>query len=198
MENKKGQLGLSTVKAVMIVFLILAVIGVVTILALTSIRDVADDIDKSTVGIVNLTTESKVNETGAYISGTSGLRNCVATLTSGINQTSKTAINATDLTSTGCLVQFDGDAPTWYNNSLWNVTGSYTYSDARVTNLVSNVTDANVSFFGSTGTIFAILIVVVIILAISIILAVVSGFGKGGGIGGGRSGGFGSDTVGGI
>lgn len=38
-ENKKGQLGLDTVKAVMIAFLVLAVIGVAIILATVSLRD---------------------------------------------------------------------------------------------------------------------------------------------------------------
>lgn len=39
MENKKGVLGLDTVKAVMITFLVLAVIGVSVTLALVSLRD---------------------------------------------------------------------------------------------------------------------------------------------------------------
>ena len=102
--NKKGQLGLDTVKAVMIAFLIMAVIGVAIVLALVSLK-----------------------------------------------------------------------------NSNIFATGSQEYNDTA--DITSNVSSGITSFFGNTGTIFAILVVVVIILAISIIIAVVSRFG------GGRTGG---------
>ena len=39
MKNKRGQLGLETVKSVMITFLVIAVIGVSVVLALVSLRD---------------------------------------------------------------------------------------------------------------------------------------------------------------
>jgi len=44
-------------------------------------------------------------------------------------------------------------------------------------NIVGNISEGLVDFFGNTTTIFAILVVVVIILAISIIIAAVSRFG---------------------
>jgi len=53
--------------------------------------------------------------------------------------------------------------------------GSQEQNDTN--NIVANISDGLVSFFGNTGTIFAILVVVVIILAISIIIAAVSRFG---------------------
>jgi len=96
--DKKGVLGLNTVREVFTAFLILAVLGIAILLALVSLRD------------ANIFT--------------SGSR----------------AMNDT-------------------------------------TNIVGNVSGGLVTFFESTGTIFAILIVVVIILAIAIIIAVVSGFG---------------------
>jgi uncharacterized membrane protein len=45
-------------------------------------------------------------------------------------------------------------------------------------NIVGNVSGGLVTFFGSTGTIFSILVVVVIILAISIIIWAVGRFGQ--------------------
>jgi len=45
-------------------------------------------------------------------------------------------------------------------------------------NIIGNVSSGLVTFFGSTGTIFSILIVVVIILAISIIIWAVGRFGQ--------------------
>jgi len=53
--------------------------------------------------------------------------------------------------------------------------GSQEQNDTN--NIVGNISGGLVSFFSSTGTIFAILVVVVIILAISIIIAAVSRFG---------------------
>lgn len=45
-------------------------------------------------------------------------------------------------------------------------------------NIVGNVSNGLVTFFGSTGTIFSIMVVVVIILAISIIIWAVGRFGQ--------------------
>lgn len=45
--------------------------------------------------------------------------------------------------------------------------------------IIGNTSTALADFFGNTGTIFSILVVVVIILAIAIIIAVVSRFGSG-------------------
>ena len=53
------------------------------------------------------------------------------------------------------------------------------YNDTN--NIIKNVTGGLNTFFASTGTIFAILIVVVIISAIGIVIYVVSRFGSGGG-----------------
>lgn len=54
-------------------------------------------------------------------------------------------------------------------------TGSYEYNATN--DITYNITDGVRGFFGNTGTIFAMLVVVVIILSISVIIAVVSRFG---------------------
>ncbi len=51
-------------------------------------------------------------------------------------------------------------------------------ADVATDSIIGNVSDGLVTFFGSTGTIFSILIVVVIILAISIIIWAVGRFGQ--------------------
>ncbi len=51
-------------------------------------------------------------------------------------------------------------------------------ADNATDNIIGNVSGGLVTFFGSTGTIFSILIVVVIILAISIIIWAVGRFGQ--------------------
>jgi len=200
MKYKKAQLGLGTVKAVMIMFLILAVLAVSILLVLPLIRDVTEDVDRTSVSITNITTDSTVNETGAYVSGTSGLLNCVLSVTSAINQTGSVWIASGNYTTSTCKILCDG-CDAGYNNTLWNVTGSYTYSEATSRELTGNVTTGIKDFFNNTGTIFAILVVVVIILAIAIIIAVVSRFGGGegrvsGGLGRRRE--YGSETVMGV
>jgi len=175
MKFKKAQLGLNTVKAVMIAFLVISVIGVAIILTLTSVRNVAEDIDTNSVSITNITTDSVVNETGAYVSGTSTLLNCVLSVTGAINQTDSVIISSGNYTTSGCKIVYAGAGD--YNNTVWNITGSYVYSGSNSRNIQSNVSSGVTGFFSNTGTIFSILVVVVIILAIAIIIAVVSRFG---------------------
>jgi len=64
MNNKRGQLGLDTVKSVMISFLVLAVISIAIVLALVSLRD-------SNIFTANSPEERDVNDTIANI--TSGI-----------------------------------------------------------------------------------------------------------------------------
>jgi len=173
MEGKKGELGLETVKGVMIVFLVIAIIGVTLIVLGTNLSNVSDDIDVTSVSVINLTTLSVVNETGAYLSGTSTLRNCALTITQANNVSDYIAPG--NYTTSGCLVVYDGNA--WANNSNWNITGSYSYSEDNAFNIHRNISGGVVGFFSNTATIFAILVVVVIILAISIIIFAVSRFG---------------------
>ena len=52
-------------------------------------------------------------------------------------------------------------------------------ADTQSTNIIGNVSTASADFFGNTGTIFAILVVVVILLAIGIAISVVNRFGRG-------------------
>jgi len=59
-----------------------------------------------------------------------------------------------------------------------NVFTADSLGDNATDNIVGNVSDGLETFFGSTGTIFSILIVVVIILAISIIIWAVGRFGQ--------------------
>jgi len=59
-----------------------------------------------------------------------------------------------------------------------NIFTTNSSADNATDNIIGNVSDGLVTFFGSTGTIFSILIVVVIILAISIIIWAVGRFGQ--------------------
>jgi len=173
MEGKKGQLGLETVKAVMITLLVIAIIGVTLIVLGSNLSNVSDDIDTTTVSVVNRSTASAVTQVGAYLTGTSSLRNCVLTITQANNISDY--IEPVNYSTSGCLVVADGSG--FGNNSIWNITGSYAYSEDNAFNIHRNISGGVTGFFSNTATIFAILVVAVIILAISLIIFAVSRFG---------------------
>jgi len=181
-QNRNGILGLETAKAVMVTFLVLAVIGIATILCLTSLNDgVGDTIDN----VAHAQTNTVTNETGAYINNTgytlSGYNTTWSSITvTGVwNYTDGFVITSDNysLSSVGVLTNATTDTFNPVNLSYTYV-HSYTEDTGRTDNIVGNVTGGLVTFFGSTGTIFSILIVVVIILAISIIIWAVGRFGQ--------------------
>ena len=177
-KNKEGVLGLDTVKAVMISFLVLAVIGIAVILSLTSIQD-------GVASVVDLRTQSLsvTNETGGFLNLTGytldvvNSSNSAYTITSAFNATSDTIILAGNYTVSSAGVLTNATVTNYAD-----VLVSYTYTNAfslnRVGAITGNVSDGLVTFFSSTDTVFAILIVVVIILAISIIIWAVGRFGE--------------------
>lgn len=194
MKNKQGQLGMGTVKVVMIGFLILSVLAVAITLSLVELRDVTEKIDQSTGALTNVTTSSVVNATGGYPTGiTADTRACSLTITEVYNATNRAiTYNVANFTTTGCLVKTTSSGLTaGIINHPINITGTFSNANPQANDLTRNVTTGVTNFFNDTSTIFAILIVIVIILAIAIIISVVSGFGGGGGISGEGS----SDTV---
>ncbi len=187
-QNRNGVLGLETAKAVMVTFLVLAVIGIATLLCLTALNDgVGDTIDND----VYNPTIAVTNETGSWANITDytldGYNSSWSTI-------SLTALwNATDdgegnynltlglgnasLSTVGVVT--NGTTTTYDNVSLsYTYVYTYTVDTGKVDSVVGNVSSGLVTFFGSTGTIFSILIVVVIILAISIIIWAVGRFGQ--------------------
>jgi uncharacterized membrane protein len=194
MKNKQGQLGMGTVKVVMIGFLILSVLAVAITLSMVELRDVTEKIDQSTGTLTNVTLSSVVNATGGFPTGiTSDTRACSLTITEVYNATNKSiTYNTGNFTTDGCLIKTTGTGLTaGIINHPINVTGTFSNANPDTNDLTTNVTSGITGFFDDTSTIFAILIVIVIILAIAIIISVVGRFGGVGGISGEGS----SDTV---
>ena len=183
-QNRNGILGLETAKQVMISFLVLAVIGIATILCLTALNDgVGDSIDN----VAHTQTNTVANETGAYLNITSYTLSGYNTTWSSITATGVwnytddvgTVIVAGNYTLSNVGVLTNATDFTWASVNLsYTYVHSFTEDTGRTDNIVGNVTEGLVTFFGSTGTIFSILIVVVIILAISIIIWAVGRFGQ--------------------
>ena len=183
-QNRNGILGLETAKQVMIAFLVLAVIGIATILCLTALNDgVGDSIDNvahAQTNTVTDETEGYINITGYTLSGYNNTWSSMA-ITGAWNYTDDdgTVIVAGNYTLSSVGVLTNATDFTWASANLsYTYVHSYTEDTGRTDNIVGNVTEGLVTFFGSTGTIFSILIVVVIILAISIIIWAVGRFGQ--------------------
>ena len=188
MKNKQGQVGMGTVKVVMIGFLVLSVLALAITLSLVELRDVTEKMDQTTGTLTNVTTSTVVNATGTYPTGiTADTRACSLTITEVYNAT-KTSMtyNTGNFTITGCLIKTTSSGLTaGIINHPINVTGTFSNANPDTNDLTRNVTTGVNDFFNDTSTIFAILIVIVIILAIAIIISVVSRFGgaSGGGMG---------------
>jgi hypothetical protein len=184
-QNRNGVLGLETAKAVMVTFLVLAVIGIATLLCLTALNDgVGDSIDNEARTLTNTVTNETVtwlNATGFTLNEVNST-NSDYTITFAYNESSDIGFPIANVTvSTAGIVT---NATDWVWEGDDSVDLSYTYVHAytvdtgKVDSVVGNVSSGLVTFFGSTGTIFSILIVVVIILAISIIIWAVGRFGQ--------------------
>ncbi len=201
LQDKKGVLGLSVVQGVVLGLMFLAILAVAATLIMTNLVTVMDNIDTTKVNILNVSTAEPVNETAVDITGTSTLRNCVATVTRVENYTGSAVITDGNYTVSGCTILFksdDAQDASNYNDTKWNITGRYTYSTDTTINIERNATSGASAFFTNVPTIFSILIAVVIILAIAIIIAVVTRFGGTKASIGGSGAGFGSDTIAGV
>jgi len=173
-QQKKGQIGLDVVKGVMVMLLVLSVLGITSFLVLTSLTDA--------VGKTNALSGNVYNESGAYLNSTgytlatTGLDDFVPTIVTVHNASNGVILLAGNYTLTGNVL-YNATTTTY---SAVNVTYSYTYTTPTQSSAVEgNVTTAIGDFFGNSGTIFAILVVVIIMLAIGVAISVVNRFGRG-------------------
>jgi len=182
-KNRNGVLGLDTAKEVMITFLILAVIGVSILVALSSFNGtVVPTIDNTNINLATTNETAYVNSTGYLLNGYNSSWSQIAGTEAWANvsgtpylipSTNYTISNVGVLTNASVVPN-----ATEYNDAQISYTYTYTYSMNRASSIINDVSGGVVTFFGSTGTIFSILVVVVIILAISIIIWAVGRFGK--------------------
>jgi uncharacterized membrane protein len=181
LKEKKGILGLNTVKAFIVVLLALAIVAVVFIIVLgffSTDSFLSGTAPKSSEIDVTNETVTTPTETGVDLAN-AGRLSVSCTVGVCINVTGEDAIPADNITATGCNVAFAGAEDTdGYNNSNWQCTYSYNYRQSElITGITDNTTDGVVSFFGNTTTFFSLLVVVVIILIVSLVIVVVNRFG---------------------
>ena len=169
--------------------MIFIVVGIMLVVALRidgGLRDVVDD--KSMAGtLTNITSNVNITEalSTSYpntISGIGTVRSCalsVTTVTPFNTSTSVNIINSGNYTVTGCYISFDSvsavDAGR-YNQTLWNVTGTYSYkTDSLAYNASGSVMESKSNISENQG-----LLGTIIIFSVIISLVVVAFYFKGG------------------
>jgi len=177
--NKKGILGLDTAKLFVLAILVLVIISVVTLIVLDSVGDVQEDAYGGALS--NTTTTTVINVTGGvYPTGLSSANtDCTLTVSIMTNASTGNTVPSTNYTITGCTIGCVLGGCKNYNNSLWNVTGTYTQPSASKY-IVYNTSSSLSDFFEDSGTWFTLIGVVIIILIIAVVIVVVNKFGAGG------------------
>ena len=174
--DKKGILGLDTVKAVMLVLLTLAILVITSFVILGYLQTSVETADLSNGAVFNKSTATVVNGTGAYVTGTTPTiyRNCLLSITS-TTSPNGSVIASSDYSITGCLIKAP-EVNATYNNTIWYVNGTFTYDQPYTNNVVGNITTGSTNFFAQVPTFFVLLGVVVLILIIAIVIIAISRF----------------------
>ena len=179
MEDKKAVLGLDTAKLFILAILTLVIVSVVVLIVLNSLGEIQPDVYGG--ALANATTLTVVNVTGGvYPTGLSSANeDCTISVSVMTNASSGDIIPSTNYTITDCTIGCTSvGACDLFNNSLWNVSGTYTKtSDSKY--IVINSSSAVSDFFEEVGTWFTLLSVVIIILIISVVIVVINNFGGG-------------------
>ncbi len=176
-KDKKAVLGLDTAKLFILAILALVIISVVTLIVLDSVGDITPT--QFGGSIKNITTATVMNETGAYVSNIPATKlDCFLTITevwgnATLGTTSK-KLDSANYTVSGC--QIIGTPSASYNNSIWNITGTFTNSSNEKI-IVYNTSTAMSQFFNDVGTWFTLIGVVIIILIIAVVIVVINRFG---------------------
>jgi uncharacterized integral membrane protein len=167
--DKRGVVGISTGKAVILALMVLAILGFVLVIVMQSLTDVPIAADTGSGYIINETISGITESTPQNLS-VFELEDVICTIVGALNTTEGTPIPTTNYTHTGCtLVMTEGP----FNGSSWEVTYSYTFN--RFHQINANVTGGVEDFFSNAGTWFALLAIVILILIVVIVMKSVSG-----------------------
>ncbi len=178
--NKKGILGLETVRVVIVTLLVLAVTAIAVFLALVSLQS-SDLFTDDSLGTLSINESvGPVNETGVDF-GNNTLASAVCTITLVLNATDDIVIDAGNYTQTNCNIAYSAAADSSFNNTLWEVSSTTAYTqtsqvESDTDSIVNNITNGTTQFFANVPTYMILLGVVVLLLIIAIILVVVSRF----------------------
>jgi len=176
MENKRGQVGLDTAKAVMLTLMFVGLLGFLMVLVFQNLSD--SSVADGTSGVAYITNETltSVTETGENFAVFSK-PDVSCTIGLVVNSTDGAVITSVNYTQSNCnlAVPTGIGAGGTFNNTDWKVHYSYEYN--AYYGIHTNISSGTTDFFSNTGTWFALLAVVVIILIIAIVIFAVNRFG---------------------
>jgi len=170
--SKKGQVGLGGMTSAILGIGVTIIALVMSLIIVQEMRDndiVAID---SQTSITNETLAS-VTETGVAIAGNAAL-NCQLSVTDITRQNTSQIINPANYSVSGCTVSFVATGSIEFNNTNWNVTGTYTQAGEAYE--AGNESLVGLATFGDFVSI------IVLALVAGIVLGII--FGVFGGLGG--------------
>ena len=166
LKQDKGVAGLTILLSLIVMLFIIGLIIMIFTLMGNKMRDAT--YDTTTVAISNLTTSGVVNETGIVLTGLSNVKDCSVTPTIVTNATDGVVITSANYTTTGCSMVYAGDGD--YNNTLWNVTGTYTWSADNKATDVMNETVVGISNVTDWFSIFIVIGAMVVLILLTVII----------------------------
>jgi len=185
--EKKAQVGLDTAKIFIIVLLMIAVIGFTLIVVMSSLRGTQLAVQQDVAYNANETTANFTGAVASHALTSSIYENCAAVVENVYLSGSAIIVDSGNYTVSGCTISIVSAADIGIedevaSNNTWNVTYSSGYIKQNFgTEISGNISEGTSTFFGSTGTWFALLAVAIIILIIAIVILAVNRFGGAGG-----------------
>jgi len=185
-KNKKGVLGLDTVKAFMLIILVVVVILFSMVIALSSLRDAAENVEPTTTNTIVNETLTAANDTVFTPTSVTGgeQRKETCAITSLNNASGGEDIPVSNFTfdTTLCTITMIGGT---FNATDVNITFSNNFLTSSAANeVLTNISGGALDFVGNTSTWFSLLSVLIVILIISVVIMAVNRFGGGGSRGG--------------
>ena len=178
---------MDTAKAFIIALLVVAVIAFTLVIALGELSKATPN---NAISVDNETTSVNVTEIPVALS-VAGFEGSSCNVVRITNETDTPLFNSANFTfSQGdCTIAYSGGAANvMINNTLWNLTYTYTHLyQGSSGEVIGNVSVGTTFFFANATTWFTLLAVVVIILIISLVIFAVNRFGGSSSIGGGGS-----------
>lgn len=176
-KQDKGVAGLTILLSLVVMIFIIGLL--ITIFAIMGDEMKESTYDAGTGSLTNATTVGVVNSsTGVYPTGLTGLKACALTITrvAKNNATGSFTIASGNYTNTACVIRATSSVTAEYNNTAWNITGTYTYDKNNTATDVMSDTVAGLKGATDWFDIFIVIgaMVVLIILTVIIVTSIKS------------------------
>lgn len=172
LKQDKGTAGLTILLSLIVMLFIIGLIVMIFTVMGSKLADSTYDSTSRTA--TSVATSSPVNETGTYVSTYSSLRGCVLTATQVMKaNASSVIISSGNYTISGCQIKCNGCRGD-FNNTVWNVTGSYIYNQDNAGTDAINNTIGGIAGVTTWFPLFIVIgaMVVLILLTVIIITAI--------------------------